>query len=119
MTQDHRHTVRYNLHLPKDKIIFRLAVLVAIEVLLVVSIFGISTYIESQSTAVGNTINIAGKNRYLTSNFLLELEKVNHGAAHIENLRNATDALNANILFLRSGGHISSPSASASQATYF
>jgi signal transduction histidine kinase len=110
MTQDHRHTVRYNLHLPKDKIIFRLAVLVAIEVLLVVSIFGISTYIESQSTAVGNTINIAGKNRYLTSNFLLELEKVNHGAAHIENLRNATDALNANILFLRSGGHISSPS---------
>jgi signal transduction histidine kinase len=105
-----RHTVRYNLHLPKDKIIFRLALLVAIEVLLVVSILGISTYIESQSTAVGNTINIAGKNRYLTSNFLLELEKVNHGTAYIENLRNATDALNTNILFLRSGGHITSPS---------
>ena len=98
------------MHLPKDKIIFRLAILVAIEVLLVVSIFGISTYIESQTTAIGNTINIAGKIRYLTSNFLLELEKVNHDTARIENLRNATDALNTNILFLRSGGQIASSS---------
>src|SRR5918993_3237564 len=102
--------MRYSLHLAKDKIIFRLAILVAIEVLLVVSIFGISTYIESQTTAIGNTINIAGKNRYLTSNFLLELEKVNHDTARIENLRNATDALNTNILFLRSGGQIDSSS---------
>lgn len=102
--------MRYNLHLPKDKIIFRLAILIVIETLLVVSSFGISTYIESQSTATGNTINIAGRNRYLTSNFLLELEKVSQGSAHIENLRNAADALNANILFLRSGGHIASSS---------
>jgi hypothetical protein len=102
--------LRYNLHLTHNKIVFRLSILVAIEVLLVVSVFGISTYIESQSTAIGNTINIAGKNRYLTSNFLLELEKVNHDTAHIENLRNATDALNTNILFLRSGGHIASSS---------
>ena len=102
--------MRYNLHLSRNKIIFRLGILVAIEVLLVVSIFGISTYIESQSTTIGNTINIAGKNRYLTSNFLLELEKVNRDTAHIENLRNATDALNANILFLRSGGLIASAS---------
>jgi signal transduction histidine kinase len=102
--------MHHTSHLPKDKIIFRLAILIAIEVLLVVSSFGISTYIESQSTAIGNTINIAGKNRYLTSNFLLELEKVNHGTAQIENLRNASDALNTNILFLRSGGGITSSS---------
>ena len=102
--------MRHRSHLLKDKIIFRLAILVAIEVLLVVSSFGISTYIESQSTAIGNTINIAGRNRYLTSNFLLELEKVNHGTARIEDLRNAADALNTNILFLRSGGHIASSS---------
>lgn len=102
--------MRHSLHLPKDKIIFRLAILIAIEILLVSSSFGISTYIESQSTATGNTINIAGKNRYLTSNFLLELEKVNHGTAQIEDLRNASDALNTNILFLRSGGSITSAS---------
>jgi signal transduction histidine kinase len=101
-----RHRVRYNLHLFKDKIIFRLAILIALEVLLIVSSFGISTYIESQSTAIGNTINIAGRNRYLTSNFLLGLEKVNDGTAQIESLRNAADALNTNILFLRSGGNI-------------
>jgi signal transduction histidine kinase len=102
--------MHHSSHLPKDKIIFRLAILIVIEVVLVVSSFGISTYIESQSTATGNTINIAGRNRYLTSNFLLELEKVSQGSAHIENLRNAADALNTNILFLRSGGHIASSS---------
>jgi signal transduction histidine kinase len=102
--------MHHSSHLSKDKIIFRLAILIAIEVVLVVSSFGISTYIESQSTATGNTINIAGRNRYLTSNFLLELEKVSHGSANIENLTNATDALNTNILFLRSGGHIASSS---------
>jgi signal transduction histidine kinase len=98
--------MRYKLQLPKDKIIFKLAILIAIEVLLVVSSFGISTYIQSQSTTMGNTINVAGKNRYLTSNFLLELEKVNHGTAQIQDLKNAADELNTNILFLRSGGDI-------------
>ncbi len=79
--------MRDKLHLLKDKIIFKLAILIAIEVLLVVSSFGISTYIQSQSTTMGNTINVAGKNRFLTSNFLLELEKVNHGTAQIQDLR--------------------------------
>jgi signal transduction histidine kinase len=100
----------YKLHLLKDKIIFKLSILIAIEVLLVVSSFGISTYIQSQSTTMGNTINVAGKNRFLTSNFLLELEKLNHGTAQIQDLRKAADALNSNILFLRSGGNISSSS---------
>ena len=102
--------MRHSLHLPKDKIIFRLTILIAIEILLVSSSFGISTYIESQSTAIGNTINIAGRNRYLTSSFLLELEKVNDGTAQLEDLGNAVDALNTNILFLRSGGSITSAS---------
>jgi hypothetical protein len=59
--------MRYNSHFLKDKIIVKLSILIAIEVLLVASSFGISTYIQSQSTAIGNTINIAGKNRYRTS----------------------------------------------------
>ena len=102
--------MRYSWHFPNDKIIVRLAILIAIEVLLVVGSFGISTYIESQSTAIGNTINIAGRNRFLTSNYLLELEKVNHGTAQIENLKHVADSLNTNILFLRSGGHVASAS---------
>jgi signal transduction histidine kinase len=102
--------MRYSWHFPNDKIIVRLAILIAIEVLLVVGSFGISTYIESQSTAIGNTINIAGRNRFLTSNYLLELEKVNHGTAQIENLKHVADSLNTNILFLRSGGHVVSAS---------
>ena len=104
--------MRYNLHFVKNKIILKLGLLIAIEVLLVVSSFGISTYIESQSTAIGNTINIAGKNRYLTANFLLEFEKVNDGSAQIDSLRNASDALNENISFLRSGGDVTPSSSS-------
>ncbi len=103
--------MRYKLQLLKDKIVFKLAILIAIEILLVVSSFGISTYLQSQSTTMGNTINVAGKNRYLTSNFLLELEKVNHGTAQIQDLKNAAEELNTNILFLRSGGDIT-PSSS-------
>src|SRR5215211_4069910 len=104
--------MRYNLHFVKNKIILKLGLLIAIEVLLVVSSFGISTYIESQSTAIGNTINIAGKNRYLTANFLLEFEKVNDGSAQIDSLGNASDALNENISFLRSGGDVTPSSSS-------
>ncbi len=98
--------MQYNLRFLKDKIIFKLAILIAIEVLLVVGSFGVSTYIESQSTTIGNTINLAGKNRYLTSNLLLQFEKVNDGRAQMDSLRNASDALNKNISFLRSGGNV-------------
>jgi len=94
----------------KGKIIVRLGILMTIEVLLVVISFGITTYIQSQSTDIGNTINIAGRNRYLTSNFLLQFEKVNEGTGQIESLRNALDALAANILVLKSGGEITSAS---------
>jgi signal transduction histidine kinase len=109
----------YKLRLLKDKIIFKLAILIAIEVLLVVGSFGISTYIESQSTAIGNTINLAGKNRYLTANLLLQFEKVNGGSAQVDSLRNASDALNENISFLRSGGNVSPSSSSSSSDNIF
>jgi signal transduction histidine kinase len=108
--------MRYNLHFVKNKIILKLGILIAIEVLLVVGSFGVSTYIESQSTAIGNTINLAGKNRYLTSNLLLQFEKVNDGSAQIESLRNASDALDENISFLRSGGNVSPSSSSSSSS---
>src|SRR5215207_9366015 len=111
--------MRYNSHFVKDKIILKLGILIAIEVLLVVSSFGISTYIQSQSTAIGNTINIAGKNRYLTSNLLLQFEKVNDGSAQIDSLRNASDALNENISFLRSGGNVTPSSSSSSSDNIF
>src|ERR671921_1144596 len=111
--------MRYNLRFHKDTIIFKLAILIAIEVLLVVSSFGISTYIQSQSTAIGNTINLAGKNRYLTSNLLLQFEKVNDGSAQLVSLRNASNALNENISFLRSGGDVTPSSSSSSSDKIF
>src|SRR5689334_17861422 len=85
-------------------VIFRLGVLITIEALLTVITFGITTNLQSQSITTGNTIDIAGKNRYLTSNLLLQIERVSDGRAQIVQLRNASDALNLNILLLKSGG---------------
>jgi signal transduction histidine kinase len=106
--------MHYKVRFPKEKIIFKLAILIAIEVLLVVGSFGIITYIQSQSTDIGNTINLAGKNRYLTANLLLQFGKVNDGSAQMDSLRNASDALNENISFLRSGGNVRPSSSSSS-----
>jgi len=92
----------------KDKIVVMLGILIAIEISIVVISFGISTYIQSQSTSIGNTINHAGLNRYLTSNLLLQVEKVYDGSAQRGSLENAFDTLSQNIVILRSGGEIPS-----------
>ena len=92
--------------LHKGRIIVRLGILLTVEVLLVVISFGITTYIQSQSTDLGNTINIAGRNRFLTSNFLLQFDKVNHGTAQVHSLSIALDELIANIMVLKSGGEL-------------
>ena len=102
--------MRQSLHPFKGKIAVRIAILITIEVLLVVSSFGITTNMQSQSTNIGNTINIAGRNRFLTANFLLELEKINDSTAQLENISNALAALAENILVLKSGGSITSSS---------
>lgn len=93
----------------KEKIVVKLGILIAIEISIVVISFGISTYIQSQSTSIGDTINIAGLNRYLTSNLLFQVEKINDGdTVQIDSLRNASDMLSKNIAILRSGGEVPS-----------
>jgi hypothetical protein len=56
------------------------------------------TYFESQSTLIiGNSINIVGKNRLLTSNVILEAERYLGGRWEVSKLNEAMAELDSNI----------------------
>ena len=64
-------------------------------------------YFQSQQSSLGNSINIAGKNRYLTANLLLQTEKYLDGSADALQLKAAMNSLQSNIITLKQGGMIS------------
>jgi signal transduction histidine kinase len=98
-----------------SKIGLKIAILVVIQIIFIITSFSILSYYESQGTYLGNSINIAGKNRFLTSNLMLHLSeyffesngndisKINH----ISKINSAIDQLETNILALRQGGKVS------------
>src|SRR5215212_4088603 len=93
-----------------SKILSKITLLVLIEILLIVGSFGILAYFQSEQSSLGNSINIAGKNRYLTANLLLQTEKYLYGlssSADISQLKNAMSSLESNIMTLKLGGKIS------------
>ena len=64
-------------------------------------------YFQSQQSSLGNSINIAGKNRYLTANLLLLTEKYLGGSSDALQIKVAMDSLQSNIITLKQGGMIS------------
>ena len=78
-----------------------------VEIILIVGSFGVLTYFQSQQSSLGNSINIAGKNRYLTANLLLQTEKYLDGTSDISQLKVAMNSLQSNIITLKQGGMIS------------
>ena len=94
----------------KYKLLSKITLLVIIEILLIVGSFGILAYFQSEQSSLGNSINIAGKNRYLTANLLLQTEKYLYGlssSSDISQLKDAMSSLEANIMTLKQGGKIS------------
>ena len=81
--------------------------MVVIEIILIVGSFSVLTYFQSQQSSLGNSINIAGKNRYLTTNLLLQTEKYTDRSSDASQLKAAMDSLQSNILTLKQGGTIS------------
>ena len=89
--------------------------MVVIEIVLVVCSFSILAYFQSQQSSLGNSINIAGKNRYLTANLLLQTEKYLYGLSSSPppvtsdtlQLKDAMSSLESNIMTLKQGGKIS------------
>ena len=64
-------------------------------------------YFQSQQSSLGNSINIAGKNRYLTASLLLQTEKYLDGSLDALQLKAAMNNLESNIITLKQGGMIS------------
>lgn len=90
-----------------SKVILKITLLVIIEIGLICGSFFILTYYQSQGTSIGNSINLAGKNRYLTINSLLQTEKFLDNSSDKLKLETARDNLEANIQVLTHGGTIS------------
>jgi signal transduction histidine kinase len=90
-----------------SKILLKISLLVIVEIILIIGSFGILTYFQSQQSSLGNSINIAGKNRYLTTNLLLQAEKYMDGSSNVSQVAAAINNLQFNIMTLKQGGTIS------------
>jgi signal transduction histidine kinase len=94
----------------RSKILLKIGILIAIEIIFIVSSFGILAYFQSEDSSLGNSINIAGKNRYLTATVLYEAEKYldsPSSVADASKLKAALNNLQSNILVLKHGGETS------------
>ena len=90
-----------------SKIILKISIFIIIVIILIIGSFGVLAYFQSQGSSIGNSINIAGKNRYLTANLLLQTEKYLDGSSNISQLEDAMYKLQTNIMTLKQGGTIS------------
>jgi signal transduction histidine kinase len=90
-----------------SKILLKITILVIVEIILVVGSFGVLAYFQSQQSSIGNSINIAGKNRYLTASLLFQTEKYIDGSSDASQLKASMDSLQSNIMTLKQGGRIS------------
>src|SRR5215469_8075850 len=70
---------------------------------LIVSSFGVLAYFQSQQYSLGISINIAGRNRYLTSNLLLQTEKYLDGTSNALQLQAARTFWTSGILLMEIG----------------
>ena len=93
----------------RSKVVVKIGLLIIIEALFIIGSFGTLAYFQSVDSSLGNSINIAGKNRYLTATVLFEAEKYLESSSPIDlsRLRAAMDNLESNILVLKQGGKIS------------
>jgi hypothetical protein len=80
--------------------------LIGVEVFLIAPSFSILASIEGQNVLIGNSINIAGKNRFLSAVSLLETEAYLAGGSEKQDVDSALNNLEANILALKDGGEI-------------
>jgi len=90
-----------------SKIILKISIFIIIVITLIIGSFGVLAYFQSQGSSTGNSINIAGKNRYLTANLLLQTEKYLDGSSNISQLEDDMYKLQTNIMTLKQGGTIS------------
>lgn len=95
-----------NVPVLKTGLAVRIGVLIALEVILIAGSFIYIASYESKNALIGNSINIAGKNRFLTATALLDSQYYLSGSKDKEVVEKALDNLEGNILLLRDGGSV-------------
>lgn len=80
--------------------------MIGIEVALIAGSFTFLAVVEEQNVLIGNSINIAGKNRFFTAISLFETERYLAGNSEKQDVDAAMADLESNILVLRNGGEI-------------
>ena len=92
----------------RSKIGKRIVILVFIQIFFIIISLIIVSYYQSQMTYLGNSINMAGKNRFLSSNLMYDTAEFFLGNnSDISNLNSGIKELETNILTLKQGGKIS------------
>ena len=92
----------------RSKIGRRIVILVFIQIFFIIISLIIVSYYQSQMTYLGNSINIAGKNRFLSSNLMYDTAEFLLGnSSDISNINSGIKELETNILTLKQGGKIS------------
>jgi hypothetical protein len=91
-----------------SRILLKITLLVVVEIILIVGSFSVLAFFQSQQSSLGNTINIAGNNRFLATNLLLQTEKYLDGFSSTLQVVSAINGLQFNIMTLKQGGIISS-----------
>jgi signal transduction histidine kinase len=96
------------LNFIRSKIGLKIGVLLFIQIIFIISSLVILSYYQSQITYLGNSINIAGKDRFLTSNLMFSTaEYFIQNNSDTSNINDAINELETNILTLKNGGEIS------------
>jgi signal transduction histidine kinase len=95
----------------RSKIGLKIGILVVVQIVFIINSFSILSYYESQGTYLGNSINIAGKNRFLTSNLMLQISEYflerDSNSNNIAKTESAMNQVESNLLTLKQGGMIS------------
>jgi signal transduction histidine kinase len=92
----------------RSKIGRRIVILVFIQIFFIIISLIIVSYYQSQMTYLGNSINMAGKNRFLSSNLMYDTAEFFLGNSRdISNINSSIKELETNILTLKQGGKIS------------
>jgi signal transduction histidine kinase len=92
----------------RSKIGRRIGILVFIQIFFIIISLIIVSYYQSQMTYLGNSINMAGKNRFLSSNLMYDIAEFFLGnSSDISNINSGIKEFETNILTLKQGGKIS------------
>ena len=89
-----------------SKIGSTIIIFICIQIILIVTSFIIFSYYQSQMTYIGNSINIAGKNRFLTSTLMFDISKYlfEDSKKDVSKISSAINQLESNIVVLKEGG---------------